>query len=225
MNRTVYFNETKAVNLTCRRTGYNGQLCQSEVNRTVIPWENTHACYSTVAGTVCDYQASTNSCGWTVTPALTACLAKPAVIKTPQTYQNQTYTATSAPRLVNKTETQSRNESYVEIQTRFQCNCSNTRYPTIALTNVPTVNAAVCGCDQPVNGSQSCDCCVPKKTTDEIFLGSLTCKTANSIRSQCSCDANNTCSCTIDNSNVFYKDLKVPASSCNCVSQTGNALK
>jgi len=115
MNRTVYFNVTKAANVTCRRTGYNGQLCQYDLNRTVIPWDNAHACYSTVAGTVCDFQASTNACGWTVTPALTACLAKPTVIKTPQTYQNQTYSATSAPRLVNKTETQSRNESYVEI--------------------------------------------------------------------------------------------------------------
>lgn len=101
LNRTVYFNVTKAVNVTCRRTGYNGQLCQQEVDRTFLPWNNAHACYSTVAGTVCDFQVATGACGWTVTPALTSCLNKPAVIKTPAIYQNQTYTTTSAPRLVN----------------------------------------------------------------------------------------------------------------------------
>ena len=223
--RTVFFNVTRPVNLTCRRTGFNGHLCQMEADRTVIPWNNSHACYSTVAGTTCDFQTSTNTCGWTITPALTACLARPAVIRTPQIYQNLTFTGATAPRLVNITETRSRNETFFEAQNLFQCNCSNSRYPSLPLVNAPSAAPGVCGCDaRAANGSQTCDCCLNRKSVDDLFLSTISCR-ANQTQSACTCDSNNLCSCSIPNSNSFYKDLKVDAKSCNCITRNGTSLK
>ena len=96
-------------------------------------WNDTFACYTT-AKAVCEFQTTTKECGWTANAALTTCIAKPAKIATPKTYQNLTFPA-AAPVTANVTLNISSVEFFNLTTQRFVCNCSNSRYPTSPLNN------------------------------------------------------------------------------------------
>jgi len=57
----------------CRPSGCSGQVCTDEEVVTTCEFRPEYACYRTA---VCERQPS-GQCGWTPTPALTACLANP----------------------------------------------------------------------------------------------------------------------------------------------------
>lgn len=207
-------------NVTCRVTGYNGELCQSTLNtNTTRVWNNTFACY---AKAVCTYQPSTMSCGWNVTQNLTSCLANP-VSSMPAMYQNLTSrpsTTTPVTTMVNQTYLQWVNVTVFN----WTCNCANSRYPKSPITNAP-VTPSTCGCNtNAVNTNQSCTCCVPKAPIDDQFLSGLQCAAKQSI-SACQCSSStgiSTCTtCAPLNSMTVYSNLFVNTSACLCTNQTG----
>jgi hypothetical protein len=57
----------------CQKTGCSGQICSDTSVITTCEFRDYYACYHTAT---CERQAN-GSCGWTQTPALTACLASP----------------------------------------------------------------------------------------------------------------------------------------------------
>lgn len=63
----------KAAAGTCKKTGCSGQICADQDMVSTCEWRDEYACYQSAA---CERQANGN-CGWTQTPALTACLANP----------------------------------------------------------------------------------------------------------------------------------------------------
>lgn len=57
----------------CKKTGCSGQICSDQDLGSTCEWQDSYACYQTAT---CEKQAD-GKCGWTQTPALTACLANP----------------------------------------------------------------------------------------------------------------------------------------------------
>jgi hypothetical protein len=58
---------------TCKKTGCSGQICSDEEVMTTCEWRPEYACYRTAR---CERQAN-GKCGFTQTPELIACLARP----------------------------------------------------------------------------------------------------------------------------------------------------
>jgi hypothetical protein len=56
----------------CVKTGCSGQICADQQRISTCEFRPEYACYQSAT---CERQA-TGSCGWTKTPALTACLAQ-----------------------------------------------------------------------------------------------------------------------------------------------------
>lgn len=91
MTHPAVKNVTTYLNVTCMKTGSNGELCSSVVMASSSIWNNAYACYAPTS-VVCQYQASTGKCGFTNTTNLTTCLAAPPTVANKAIYQNQPVT-------------------------------------------------------------------------------------------------------------------------------------
>lgn len=122
----------------------------------------------------------------------------------------------------------SRLEFFNVTVSRFMCNCTNSRYPSLPLTN-QRVNAAQCGCDAPAKASalalpsQVCDCCFNRQAVDNQFQNSLVCR-ADQVQASCQLDRSTGLSqCSPLSASVTYRNLSIDTSkSCACVNVTNS---
>jgi len=124
--------------------------------------------------------------------------------------------------LVNVT----RVDSYNVTNSTWSCNCSNSRYSRNPLNNAP-VTPLQCGTDNWSAASQQSDCCLSRKTVDDLFLASQTCSASQSL-SNCQCNNNMTCDCSVPNAtNKFYDNIALNNrnSNCSCVTRPGASLQ
>jgi hypothetical protein len=98
------------------------------------------------------------------------------------------------------------------------CNCSNSRYPKIALNNA-SVQPSNCGCNNnALNTNQTCSCCVSRSEVDNLYLATKSCGSSLTL-STCQCNGSMSCNCAPVNSSIIYTGLKVSSSACLCVGQ------
>ena len=175
---TLYNTTVSRVNLTktfqCRPTGCSGEICGNVANgniSTSCRWNNTFACFKNAT---CEYQNSTKDCGWTYTNATTQCFSKNATAD-PKLYQNLTTPYNVTVKNVTSLTNITRVDAYNITNTTWSCNCNNSRYPNTPLVNAP-VTPIQCGTDNWSAATQSADCCLTKRTVDDLFLASQTCR-------------------------------------------------
>lgn len=214
---TVTIKKNVTTQVTCKKTGCSGELCSSEEMFSTCTWKNAYACYSPA---VCEYQISTGECGFTNTTTLATCLKAPPAIPPNKvsTYQNATRNVT----VTNVTKLVSQNVTIIQNVTKYvqQCNCSNNRFPSIAITNAP-VSPSVCGCDA---NNTACQCCVSRDYVTGLYFNALSCTNLTGADCNCNFAKNASCSCTPrDNTVLTYKNLTIDTSkNCLCTNNSAN---
>ena len=219
MTRPAVKNVTTYLNVTCMKTGSNGELCSSVVMASSSIWSNAYACYAPTS-VVCQYQATTRKCGFTNTTNLTTCLAAPPSITNKTIYQYQPVTQTTVT-TVPTVKQVSYNQTYNVTTYNWSCGCSNTRYPSLYISKAP-VSQAICGCDSSNTTNQTCNCCINKNFENNLYLSQEVCpSTQNTLDCLCNYGKNTSqCACNQPGQTIIYKNLVVDATKCTCFNVT-----
>ena len=140
----------------------------------------------------------------------------------PKVFQNVTTPRQNSTTVLNVTVNTTFVQTVNVTRFNFSCNCANSRFSRLSQNNAP-VNESVCGCDASANPlNQTCQCCVPRSYSDELFYSNLTC-TINTSVSECQCapGRNTSCNCTATGQRAVFRNIALDTQSrCQCMNNT-----
>jgi len=223
--RIAYMNQTTYSNVTCMKTGSNGELCASVQMVSSTVWNNSYACYWNTS-VECTYQSSTGKCGFTPSASLSACLASPPKVTNISAYQNQPVTqVTKTP--VPSTKSVAYNQTYNVTNYSWSCHCHSNAFPSTVQMNPAPVTQATCGCLSDNTTNQTCNCCISKQYETNLYFGKQNCS-ASSQLADCTCNnASNAsqCSCAPRNTPLTYRGITVDTTKCTCFNTTNSTTQ
>ena len=113
------------------------------------------------------------------------------------------------------------NQTYNVTSYKWSCGCSNTRYPSLYISQAP-VSQATCGCDSTNTTNQTCNCCINKNFENNLYLNQEVCL-SNQTATDCLCNYGKNasqCACNPLGQSTIYKNLVVDATKCTCFNVT-----
>lgn len=225
MTRIAYMNQTTYSNVTCMKTGSNGELCASVQMVSSSVWNNTYYCYAS-RSVECTYRPSTGKCGFTPSASLSACLENPPKYTNSSLYQNQPVSYVNKT-LVPTTKTVAYNQTYNVTNYQWACNCHNDDFPSAVHMNPAPVSQSTCGCLSDNTANQTCNCCISKQYVQNLYLGKQNCSAGGQL-ADCTCNGarnSSQCACSPRNSSLTYKGITVDTTKCTCFNTTNSTTQ